>query len=73
MFIIGFLFICCMIFLGFADDVFDFRWRDRFFLSVMVFFFFFMVYCVNIGVIIIIVLKFIRFIFGFDVDLGKVI
>ncbi|RMX39746.1 hypothetical protein pdam_00007144 [Pocillopora damicornis] len=70
MFITGLLSICCMIFLGFADDVLDLRWRDRLLLPAMASLPLLMVYCVNIGVTTIIVPKPIRFIFGFDVDLG---
>ena len=72
MFITGLLSICCMIFLGFADDVLDLRWRDRLLLPAMASLPLLMVYCVNIGVTTIIVPKPIRFIFGFDLDLGKV-
>ncbi|XP_078379231.1 UDP-N-acetylglucosamine--dolichyl-phosphate N-acetylglucosaminephosphotransferase-like [Oculina patagonica] len=70
MFIAGLLSICCMIFLGFADDVLDLKWRDKLLLPTMASLPLLMVYFVNIGVTTIIVPKPVRFIFGFDLDLG---
>lgn len=71
MFIAGLLSICCMIFLGFADDVLDLKWRDKLLLPTMASLPLLMVYFVNIGVTTIIVPKPLRFILGFDLDLGK--
>ena len=71
MFIAGLLSICCMIFLGFADDVLNLKWRDKLLLPTMASLPLLMVYFVNIGVTTIIVPKPVRFIFGFDLDLGK--
>ncbi|EDO32000.1 predicted protein [Nematostella vectensis] len=70
MFIAALLSICCMIFLGFADDVLDLKWRDKLILPTMASLPLLMVYFVNIGVTTIIVPKPVRFIFGFDLDLG---
>jgi len=70
MFIAGLLSICCMIFLGFADDVLDLKWRDKLLLPTMASLPLLMVYFVNIGVTTIIIPKPVRFIFGFDLDLG---
>ncbi|CAH3175038.1 unnamed protein product [Porites lobata] len=70
MFIAGLLSICCMIFLGFADDVLDLKWRDKLLLPTMASLPLLMVYFVNIGVTTIIVPKPLRFILGFDLDLG---
>lgn len=70
MFIAGLLSICCMIFLGFADDVLDLKWRDKLLLPTMASLPLLMVYFVNIGITTIIVPKPVRFIFGFDLDLG---
>lgn len=70
MFIAGLLSICCMIFLGFADDVLDLKWRDKLILPTMASLPLLMVYFVNIGITTIIVPKPLRFIFGFDLDLG---
>lgn len=70
MFIAGLLSICCMIFLGFADDVLDLKWRDKLILPTMASLPLLMVYFVNIGITTIIVPKPLRFLFGFDVDLG---
>lgn len=71
MFIAGLLSICCMIFLGFADDVLDLKWRDKLVLPTMASLPLLMVYFVNIGITTIIVPKPVRFIFGFDLDLGQ--
>ena len=71
MFIAGLLSICCMIFLGFADDVLDLKWRDKLLLPTMASLPLLVVYFVNIGVTNIIVPKPLRFILGFSLDLGK--
>lgn len=73
MFIAGLLSVCCMIFLGFADDVLDLKWRDKLLLPTMASLPLLMVYFVNIGITTIIVPKPLRFIFGFDLDLGELI
>jgi len=70
MFIAGLLSICCMIFLGFADDVLNLKWRDKLLLPTMASLPLLVVYFVNIGVTNIIVPKPFRFILGFSLDLG---
>ena len=73
MFIAGLLSICCMIFLGFADDVLNLKWRDKLLLPTMASLPLLVVYFVNIGVTNIIVPKPLRFILGFSLDLGKLL
>lgn len=70
-YIVVLLFICCMIFLGFVDDVLELKWRYKLFLLIMVFLLLLMVYFVNFDFIVIIVFKFLRFYFGYDVNLGE--
>lgn len=69
-FITALLSICCMIFLGFADDVLDLRWRHKLMLPTMASLPLLMVYFVNFDSTTIIVPKPFRIIFGYDVDLG---
>ena len=73
MFIAGMLSICCMIFLGFADDVLDLKWRHKLMLPTMASLPLLMVYFVNIGVTMIVVPKPFRFILGQSIDLGMYI
>lgn len=61
--------ICCMIFLGFADDVLDLRWRHKLLLPTIASLPLLMVYYVNFGKTVIIIPKPFREIFGFDLDL----
>ncbi|XP_013400232.1 UDP-N-acetylglucosamine--dolichyl-phosphate N-acetylglucosaminephosphotransferase [Lingula anatina] len=71
-FITALLSICCMIFLGFADDVLDLRWRHKLLLPTMATLPLLMVYFVNIDSTTIIVPKPLRGVFGHDVDLGVI-
>lgn len=70
-YIAALLSICCMIFLGFADDVLDLRWRHKLLLPTIASLPLLMVYYVNFGKTVIIVPKPFREIFGFDLDLRK--
>ena len=63
--------ICCMIFLGFADDVLNLKWRHKLLLPTMASLPLLTVYFVNFNSTTIIVPKPFRFLFGFDLDLGK--
>lgn len=60
-----------MIFLGFADDVLELKWRHKLFLPTMASLPLLMVYFVNFDSTVIIVPKPLRFYLGHDVDLGK--
>ncbi|CAI9737772.1 UDP-N-acetylglucosamine--dolichyl-phosphate N-acetylglucosaminephosphotransferase-like [Octopus vulgaris] len=61
--------ICCMIFLGFADDVLNLRWRQKLLLPTIASLPLLMVYFANFGATLIIVPKPFRGIVGFDLDL----
>lgn len=69
-FVAALLSICCMIFLGFADDVLDLRWRHKLLLPTMATLPLLMVYLVNFGSTTIIVPKPLRMLLGHDLDLG---
>jgi UDP-N-acetylglucosamine--dolichyl-phosphate N-acetylglucosaminephosphotransferase len=60
-----------MIFLGFADDVFDIRWRYKLFLPAVASIPILMVYYVNFGVTQVMVPIPLHFIFGQIIDLGE--
>lgn len=60
-----------MIFLGFADDVFDLRWRHKLVMPTLASLPLLMVYLVGAGSTTIIVPKPLRFLLGFDVNLGR--
>ncbi|KAK6173487.1 hypothetical protein SNE40_016928 [Patella caerulea] len=62
--------ICCMVFLGFADDVLDLRWRHKLLLPTMASLPLLMVYFVNFNSTTIIVPQPLRFLLGFDLNLG---
>lgn len=62
--------ICCMLLLGFADDVLDLRWRHKLLLPTIASLPLLMVYYVNFNATNIIVPKPFRQWFGFSVDLG---
>ncbi|XP_063916550.1 UDP-N-acetylglucosamine--dolichyl-phosphate N-acetylglucosaminephosphotransferase [Zophobas morio] len=62
--------ICCMLFLGFADDVLDLRWRHKLLLPTIASLPLLMVYYVNFNSTVIIVPKPLRDIFGFSVKVG---
>nr|CAG4647970.1 EOG090X07N9 [Moina brachiata]SVE93059.1 EOG090X07N9 [Moina brachiata] len=69
-FIAALLSICCMVFLGFADDVLNLRWRHKLYLPTIASLPLLMVYFVNINSTTIIVPKPLRILLGHDVDLG---
>ncbi|XP_041373345.1 UDP-N-acetylglucosamine--dolichyl-phosphate N-acetylglucosaminephosphotransferase-like [Gigantopelta aegis] len=69
-FLAAVLSICCMIFLGFADDVLDLKWRHKLLLPTMASLPLLMVYFVNVGSTTIIVPKPLRLLLGYDVNLG---
>ncbi|XP_046854377.1 UDP-N-acetylglucosamine--dolichyl-phosphate N-acetylglucosaminephosphotransferase-like [Xenia sp. Carnegie-2017] len=62
--------ICCMIFLGFADDVLNLRWRHKLLLPSMASLPILMVYIVNYGSTTVIVPKPLRLFLGTTVNLG---
>lgn len=62
--------ICCMIFLGFADDVLDLKWRDKVFLPTIASLPLLMVYFATSNSTTIIVPKPLRFLIGFDLNLS---
>ncbi|KYM81248.1 UDP-N-acetylglucosamine--dolichyl-phosphate N-acetylglucosaminephosphotransferase, partial [Atta colombica] len=68
-FLAALLSICCMLLLGFADDVLDLRWRHKLLLPTIASLPLLMVYYVNFNSTIIIVPKPLRSWFGFSLDL----
>ncbi|CAG9864445.1 unnamed protein product [Phyllotreta striolata] len=62
--------ICCMLLLGFADDVLDLRWRHKLLLPTIASLPLLMVYYVNFNATTIVVPKPFRDLFGFSVDIG---
>ena len=62
--------ICCMIFLGFADDVLNLKWRHKLLLPTMASLPILMVYIVNYGSTTVVVPKPLRFMLGMAVNLG---
>ncbi len=60
----------CMIFLGFADDVLDLKWRDKLVLPTIASLPLLMVYFATFNSTVIIVPQPLRSLFGFSVDLG---
>lgn len=62
--------ICCMIFLGFADDVLNLRWRHKLLLPTMASLPLLMVYFTNFGNTVIVVPKPFRVLLGLHLDLG---
>ncbi|CAH1796753.1 unnamed protein product [Owenia fusiformis] len=62
--------ICCMILLGFADDVLDLRWRHKLLLPTIATLPLLMVYFVNYNSTLIIIPKPLRGLIGQDLDLG---
>ncbi|NXA57113.1 GPT acetylglucosaminephosphotransferase, partial [Nothocercus julius] len=62
--------ICCMIFLGFADDVLNLRWRHKLLLPAMASLPLLMVYFTNFGNTTIVVPKPLRVLLGMHLDLG---
>lgn len=69
-FIVALLSICCMILLGFADDVLDLKWRHKLFLPTIASLPLLMVYHVNFNSTTIIIPKPLRLYIGTDVNLG---
>lgn len=70
-YIAALLSICCMIFLGFADDVLNLKWRHKVMLPTIASLPLLMVYFVNVGSTTIVVPKPFRMYLGHDVDLSK--
>ncbi|XP_017875671.1 UDP-N-acetylglucosamine--dolichyl-phosphate N-acetylglucosaminephosphotransferase [Ceratina calcarata] len=68
-FLAALLSICCMLLLGFADDVLDLRWRHKLLLPTIASLPLLMVYYINFNSTLIIVPKPLRPWFGFSVDL----
>ncbi|XP_063698398.1 UDP-N-acetylglucosamine--dolichyl-phosphate N-acetylglucosaminephosphotransferase [Culicoides brevitarsis] len=62
--------ICCMILLGFADDVLDLRWRHKLLLPTVASLPLLMVYYVNFGSTTVIMPNFVRKYIGFSLDIG---
>ncbi|XP_075377206.1 UDP-N-acetylglucosamine--dolichyl-phosphate N-acetylglucosaminephosphotransferase isoform X1 [Mycteria americana] len=62
--------ICCMVFLGFADDVLNLRWRHKLLLPTMASLPLLMVYFTNFGNTTIVVPKPFRMLLGMHLDLG---
>uniref|UniRef100_A0A674N3B3 UDP-N-acetylglucosamine--dolichyl-phosphate N-acetylglucosaminephosphotransferase n=1 Tax=Takifugu rubripes TaxID=31033 RepID=A0A674N3B3_TAKRU len=62
--------ICCMIFLGFADDVLNLRWRHKLLLPTLASLPLLMVYFTNFGNTVIVVPKPFRGLLGLHLDLG---
>lgn len=63
--------ICCMIFLGFADDVLNLRWRHKLLLPTMASLPLLMVYFTNFSNTVIVVPKPFRVLLGLHLDLGE--
>lgn len=70
-FLSSILSICCMILLGFADDVLDLRWRHKLLLPTIASLPLLMVYYVNFNSTTIILPIFVRNFIGFSVDIGE--
>ena len=70
-YIAALLSICCMIFLGFADDVLALKWRHKLWLPTVASLPLLMVYFVNYNLTVIIVPKPFRCLVGFDMDIGR--
>lgn len=68
-FLAALLSICCMLLLGFADDVLDLRWRHKLLLPTIASLPLLMVYYVNFNSTVIIIPKPLRLWFGFSLDL----
>lgn len=71
-FIAALLSICCMVLLGFADDVLNLKWRHKLLLPTIASLPLLMVYFVNFNSTTIIIPKPFRMIFGHDMNLGIV-
>ena len=64
--------ICCMIFLGFADDVLNLRWRDKLLMPTFASLPLLIVYFININSTNVVLPVQLRGILGYDVNLGIV-
>uniref|UniRef100_A0A1L8E1U2 UDP-N-acetylglucosamine--dolichyl-phosphate N-acetylglucosaminephosphotransferase n=1 Tax=Nyssomyia neivai TaxID=330878 RepID=A0A1L8E1U2_9DIPT len=62
--------ICCMILLGFADDVLDLRWRIKLLLPTIASLPLLMVYYVNFNSTTVVMLNIVRSIVGYSLDIG---
>jgi len=69
-FIAALLSICCMILLGFADDILDLRWRDKLILPTLASLPLLMVYYVTFGSTTIVIPKPVQFWLGQNLNLG---
>jgi len=69
-FVAALLSICCMVLLGFADDVLNLRWRHKLLLPTIATLPLLMVYYVNYNSTTVIIPKPLRFLVGHDIDLG---
>jgi UDP-N-acetylglucosamine--dolichyl-phosphate N-acetylglucosaminephosphotransferase len=63
--------ICCMVLLGFADDVLNLKWRHKLLLPTVASLPLLMVYYTNFNSTTIIIPKPLRFLLGHDLDLSK--
>merc|ERR550534_790839 len=69
-FVAALLSVCCMVLLGFADDVLNLRWRHKLLLPTIATLPLLMVYYVNYNSTTVIIPKPLRFLVGHDIDLG---
>uniref|UniRef100_A0A182PPJ7 UDP-N-acetylglucosamine--dolichyl-phosphate N-acetylglucosaminephosphotransferase n=1 Tax=Anopheles epiroticus TaxID=199890 RepID=A0A182PPJ7_9DIPT len=69
-FIAAMLSICCMILLGFADDVLNLRWRDKLYLPTIASLPLLMVYYTNFNSTTVILPKMVRPLLGHSLDIG---
>ena len=65
--------ICCMILLGFADDVLDLRWRHKLLLPTVASLPLLMVYYVNFNSTTVVLPKIVQGVLGQSLDIGKYI
>ena len=72
-FVAGLLSICCMLLLGFADDVLDIRWRHKLLLPTLASLPLLSVYLFTYGTTSIVVPRPVRFLLGHDVNLGVLV
>lgn len=70
-FIAALLSICCMVLLGFADDVLNLRWRHKLLLPTIASLPLLMVYWVNFNSTTIILPNFVRGMFGTSLNIGN--
>ncbi|ESO06670.1 hypothetical protein HELRODRAFT_94198 [Helobdella robusta] len=69
-FLAALLSICCMVFLGFADDVFDLKWRHKLLLPTIASLPLLMVYLVTFDLTIIIIPAPFRSLLGYSINIG---